>query len=39
MIVDIINKSFGGDVNDKRPLHINSICRIAYVGYLRPITL
>jgi hypothetical protein len=35
MIVSIINKAFGGDLNDKRPLHINSTCRIAYAGYLK----
>jgi hypothetical protein len=35
MIVSIINEAFGGDINDKRPLHINSMCRIAYAGYLK----
>ena len=35
MITKTINKEFGGDVDDKRPLHINSICRIAYAGYLK----
>lgn len=35
MIIDVINRLFGGDINDKRPLHINSICRIAYAGYLK----
>lgn len=34
MIVEIINESFEGDVNDKRSLHINSICRIAYSAVL-----
>ena len=36
-IIETINQEFGGDVNDKRPLHINSICRIAYAGYLRTV--
>ena len=35
MIVEIINNLFMGDVKDPRPLHANSICRFAYVGYLR----
>jgi hypothetical protein len=34
MIIEIINESFGGDVKDKRSLHINSICRIAYSAVL-----
>jgi hypothetical protein len=34
-IINIINEAFGGDINDKRPLHINSMCRIAYCGYLK----
>lgn len=35
MIVSIINEAFGGDIDDKKSLHINSTCRIAYAGYLR----
>ena len=34
-IIKTINEAFGGDINDKRPLHINSTCRIAYAGYLK----
>lgn len=34
MIVEIINRSFDGDMNNERPLHANSLCRIAYAGYL-----
>lgn len=30
-----INKRFGGDIDNNKPDHSNSICRIAYVGYLR----
>lgn len=36
-IITRINEVFGGDVNDKKPTHINSLCRIAYVGYLREV--
>jgi hypothetical protein len=35
MIIEIINEAFGGDMNDKKSLHINSLCRIAYSGYLK----
>lgn len=34
-IINVINEAFGGDVNDKKSLHINSTCRIAYAGYLK----
>ena len=34
MIKKIINEVFGGDVDDKKSLHINSICRIAYAAIL-----
>jgi len=37
-IISRINEVFGGEVNGKPNLHINSTCRIAYVGYLREIT-
>jgi hypothetical protein len=30
-----INKKFGGDIDNAKTLHSNSICRMAYVGYLR----
>lgn len=36
-IITRINEVFEGDVNDKKPTHINSLCRIAYVGYLREV--
>ena len=34
LITDRINEVFGGNLHDKRPLRINSICRIAYCGFL-----
>jgi hypothetical protein len=37
-IISRINEVFNGDVNGKAHLHINSTCRIAYVGYLREIS-
>jgi len=33
-IVKKINLVFDGDFNDITPLHSNSLCRIAYIGYL-----
>jgi hypothetical protein len=36
-IITVINKVFGGEVNGRPHLHINSKCRIAYVGYLREV--
>jgi hypothetical protein len=36
-IISKIDEVFDGEVNGKAYLHINSTCRIAYVGYLREI--
>ena len=36
-IITRINEVFGGEVLNKSRTHINSICRIAYVGYLREV--
>jgi hypothetical protein len=36
-IISKINDVFGGEVLNKSRTHINSICRIAYVGYLRDV--
>jgi transposase len=33
-MIEQINKLYGGDINDNTPLHVNSDCRIAYVGLL-----
>ena len=34
-IITQINDVYGGEVLNKSRTHINSICRIAYVGYLK----
>lgn len=34
MIIEKINPVFEGDFNDKTPSHKNSLCRIAYCGFL-----
>lgn len=31
---DSINTIFNGDIDDPRPLHSNSMCRMAFAGYL-----
>lgn len=36
-IITRINEVFGGEVLNKSRTHINSMCRIAYVGYLRDV--
>jgi len=36
-IITRINEVYGGEVLNKSRTHINSICRIAYVGYLREV--
>jgi hypothetical protein len=36
-IISRINEVYGGEVLNKSRTHINSICRIAYVGYLREV--
>ena len=36
-IITKINEVYGGEVLNKSRTHINSICRIAYVGYLREV--
>jgi hypothetical protein len=36
-IISRINEVYGGEVLNKSKTHINSICRIAYVGYLREV--
>lgn len=33
-IIEKINSIFEGDFSDNTPLHCNSLCRIAYIGYL-----
>jgi hypothetical protein len=34
-VIHTINDIFQGNINDKKPTHVNSICRIAYAGYLK----
>jgi DNA-binding NarL/FixJ family response regulator len=34
-MIEKINQTFEGDLNDKTPSHKNSLCRIVYVFYLR----
>jgi hypothetical protein len=34
-LIQTINSLFEGDVNDKKSLHTNSLCRIVYAGYLK----
>ena len=34
MIIEKINSVFEGDFYDKTPSHKNSLCRVAYVGFL-----
>lgn len=36
-IITRINEVYGGEVLNKSRTHINSICRIAYVGYLKEV--
>ncbi len=34
-MIEKINQTFEGDLNDKTPSHKNSLCRIVYTYYLR----